>query len=58
MVEGFVRGGTWKPLCKGTSVGHKRIEKFDAVEVAKVRLRTTKSAARPIIRELAAYHVG
>ena len=51
-------GGTWKPLCKGTSVGHKRIEQFGGVEVAKVRLRVTKSAARPLIREFAAYHVG
>ena len=45
-------------LCEGISVGHKRIEKCDPREVAAVRLRVTKSVARPMIRRLAAYHVG
>ncbi|MBL7223526.1 MAG: hypothetical protein ISS72_06725 [Candidatus Brocadiae bacterium] len=41
-------------LATGTCIGHKRIERFEAVEAAKVRLRI----APPIIRKLAAYHVG
>jgi len=58
VVEGRIGGGTWKPLCRGTSVGHKRIEKFTPIEVAKLRLRVTKSKAPPLIREFAAFGVG
>jgi alpha-L-fucosidase len=54
-VEGLVAGGTWRKLCEGQSVGHKRIEQFDAVEVAAVRLKVTESAAAPQIRQLAVY---
>jgi len=56
VVEGFA-GGTWKELCKGQSVGHKRIEKFGDVEVSKVRLRVTSSTAKPLIRQLAVYNI-
>ena len=58
VVEGQTGGDAWRPLCRGTSVGHKRIEKFTAVEVAKLRLRVTKSKAPPLIREFAAFGVG
>ncbi len=51
-------GNTWQKLCDGLSVGHKRIQQFPPAEVAKVRLRATKSAAAPRIRSLAVYHVG
>ena len=56
VVEGMT-GGQWKQLCAGQSIGHKRIERFDPVEVAKVRVRCTKSVAEPLIRTLAVYHV-
>jgi alpha-L-fucosidase len=56
-VEGLA-GGEWKPLCQGRSVRHKRIEKFAPLEVSRVRLRCLKSAAEPILRKLAVYHVG
>jgi len=39
------------------SVGHKRIERIDLVEVSRVRLRVTKAIASPVIRKLAAYPV-
>ena len=54
VVEGLVPGNTWAKLCDGTSIGHKRIHQFPAADVAKVRLRATKSAATPVIRSLAA----
>jgi alpha-L-fucosidase len=57
VVEGFV-DGQWKELCRGQSIGHKRIERFQPVEATKVRLRTTESVAEPLIRKLAVYHVG
>jgi alpha-L-fucosidase len=56
-LSGLVSGDTWKPLCQGVSVGHKRIQKFDAVEVAKVRLQVTESVADPKIRRLAVFDV-
>jgi alpha-L-fucosidase len=55
VLEGWGPGKTWQPLCDGISIGHKRIQWFDAVEVAKVRLRLTESVAEPIIRTLALY---
>jgi len=57
-IEGMVGADTWRTLCTGQSVGHKRIEQFEPVEVAKVRLRTRRAAAEPLIRTLAVYHVG
>jgi len=55
VVEGLVPGGQWQQLCGGTSIGHKRIQRCEPVEVAKLRLRVTKSVAPPRIRRLAAY---
>ena len=57
-VEGLVPSNKWQKLCDGVSVGHKRIQKFTATEVAKVRLRATKTAAAPKIRRLAVFNVG
>ncbi len=56
-VEALFAGGKWRKICEGTSVGHKRIEQFDAVETSRIRLRVTKSVAEPIIRKLAVYRV-
>ncbi len=57
VVEGLVPGNEWKTLCEGTSVGHKRILRFESTEVAQVRLKVTKQAATPKIRKLAVYDV-
>ncbi len=54
VVEGMASDG-WKPLAAGTMIGHKKIDRFQPVKVSEVRLRVTKHAALPIIRELAAY---
>ncbi len=56
VIEGFV-GKEWKPLCRGTAIGHKKIDRFTPVEVTKVRLRALKCAGRPLIRKLAAFSV-
>ena len=52
-VEGLVGPGTWRTLAGGQSIGHKRIEQFEPVEVAKIRLRVQKSVAEPLIRMFA-----
>lgn len=53
--EGMIGADRWQTLCAGTSVGHKRLEQFDSIEVARVRLRVTQSVADPAIRRLAVY---
>ena len=57
-VEGLVAGNTWQKLCDGVSVGHKRIQQFDRIEVAKIRFRATTSVAMPKILRLAVFCVG
>lgn len=54
-VEARTPNGSWESVCKGTSVGHKRIERFKPIETVEIRLRTLDSTASPIIRELAVY---
>jgi alpha-L-fucosidase len=56
MLEGLA-GDRWTELAHGKSIGHKRIERFRPIEVAKVRFRVTEAAAGPVIRKLAVYHV-
>jgi len=56
VVEGLTGPDKWQKLCEGVSIGHKRIQQFKPAEVAKVRLRITKSVAKPLIRSLAAYN--
>jgi len=57
-VEGRIPGGTWRKLCDGISIGHKRIQQFTPIEVAAVKLTVADSVATPLIRNLAVYHVG
>lgn len=56
-VEGLAPGNRWQKLCDGQAVGHKRIQEFPAVEVARIRLQVPKTTAPPIIRNLAAHAV-
>ena len=55
-IEGLVNGD-WIILVHGISVGRKKIDYFDEVEVSAVRLHITRAAARPLIRSLAVYYV-
>ena len=55
-IEGLSKG-KWVELTKGISVGRKKIDYFDEIEVEKLRLTITKSAAQPIIRSLSAYYI-
>ena len=57
-VEGPAGGQRWERLCAGTSVGHRRIQRFTAVEVDRLALRVTLSQGEPQVRRLAAFHVG
>ena len=54
-VEGLA-DGNWIRLCEGTSVGHKRIQLFDQVNVRSLRLTVENSGGLPSIRRFAAYN--
>ena len=56
VIEGLA-GETWRPLCEGTAIGHKKIDRFAPADVSKLRLRITRSADEPQIRKLSAYSV-
>jgi alpha-L-fucosidase len=58
VVEALVPGSRWQALCDGISIGHKRIQAFGPVEVARLRLRVTESVAVPQIRRLAVHACG
>jgi len=47
--------GQWKELCRGASIGHKKIDRFSPVEVSRIRWRCLQSIAEPRLRRLAAY---
>ena len=49
--------GKWTTVAKGTSVGHKRIESFPAVEAKSFRLVVEECTAEPLIRNFSVYHV-
>jgi len=53
VVEGLA-DGAWRELCRGASIGHKRIERFEPIRVSTLRLRVLRSVAKPLIRRLAA----
>ena len=56
-VEGW-DGSAWHVLCRGTAVGHKRIERFAPATVSTLRLHCLKAAAPALMRRFAAYHTG
>jgi len=49
--------GINKTICKGFSVGHKRIEQFEDVQATRIRLKILKSTDEPVIRKFAVYRI-
>jgi len=49
--------GEFQTICTGFSVGHKRIERFDDVEVTGVRLRILKRTEMPAVRQFAVFKI-
>ena len=58
-VEGYTieawDGAAWKPVVAGTTIGYKRLDRFDEVTASKVRLTITQSKACPVISEFGLY---
>ena len=49
-------GGKWVTVAKGTSVGHKRIERFDPVEATAFRVVVEQCTDTPQIRNFSVYY--
>jgi hypothetical protein len=48
----------WREICRGSAIGHKKIDFFDPVKVNKLRFRCLECAGTPAIRRFAAYDAG
>jgi hypothetical protein len=44
--------GAWREFARGTTIGHKKLDRFDDVTATKVRLTIAKARAAPMICEL------
>ena len=49
--------GKWATICKGLSIGHKRIQQFEPVLTRKIRLIIPKAAATPQIKKFSVFFV-
>ena len=47
--------GQWQEICSGTTIGHKRILRTEAVTAGRVRVRITKARACPMLSTFALY---
>jgi len=47
--------GEWELLCKGLSVGHKRIEQVEGVACSRLRLRVLEAREEPVLSAFTAY---
>jgi len=54
-LDGAKPDGTAIRLCEGTNIGHKRIARFEPVEVSSLRLVVDSYKAEPLIRRLAVF---
>ncbi len=57
MVEGRLADGSWKPLCAGTVVGHRRVDLFEKAQVSEVRLKVLQSWDKPLIRDFEVFNM-
>ena len=55
VIEAQLSDGTWTEVAKGTTIGYKKIEKFDAVATDAVRIRITDSRVCPILSFVGVY---
>lgn len=51
-------GGKWTVLCRGLSVGLKRIEHFSPAKIDALRLTVAESTHAPVIKRFAAFNTG
>ncbi|WP_246228679.1 alpha-L-fucosidase [Paraflavitalea devenefica] len=51
----YFDGAQWKPFTAGTTVGYKRLLRFDAITTKKIRLKILSSRLNPALSELGLY---
>ncbi len=51
------KDGTWIPVFKGSTVGSKKLAKFDDITASKVRITFSNSLACPVIESVKLYKV-
>lgn len=56
LVEAKV-AGKWVPMCRRSSIGHKRIQSFAPVKTSALRLTVEKAAGTPEISKFSAFSV-
>ena len=52
------KDGDWKEVARGTTIGHKRLDRFPPVTARRVRWSFSKSRPCPCIQTLGLYHSG
>ena len=59
-VEGFTleawKDGQWKKIAEGTTVGYKRLLRFQDIQTSKVRVTITATRLTAYISEMGLYH--
>jgi alpha-L-fucosidase len=55
VMEVQLADGSWKEVAKGTTIGRKRIARFDAVQTDTVRIRITDSRVCPVLSFVGVY---
>lgn len=51
----YFNGSQWKPLTAGTTVGYKRLLRFEPITTQKIRLHILSSRLNPTLSELGLY---
>ena len=55
VIEAQLSDGTWQEVAHGTTIGYKKIEKFDLVSTDTIRVRITDSRVCPILSFIGVY---
>ena len=55
MVEGMING-EWRELCSGTTIGYKRLLRFDECHPERLRLTITESRTTANIKSIGLYY--
>ena len=51
-------GQGWKEVTRGTTIGHKKLDRIPGVEASRVRVTIDRSRGTPLLRTLALYRAG
>jgi alpha-L-fucosidase len=49
-------GGTWQVLSEGTTIGYRKLDRFDTVTAGRIRVTVLDTRAAPIVSGFGVYH--